>query len=293
VSIPFQAKPGWRGNALNDDSESDRGWSMELTIPFRSLGLDGPPPQGTLWRLGIITHDRDSFYPSPTPIPPQSWPPDLKIDDPQSWGILHFGLLTYQSTAIRQGTVSIRRESENDLSVPDADVGGVSANQCPGDEDFNIQNQSDVADWPCFSRYYVSFPITMLPPNKKIISATLTLHQFGNAGGSEAKPSWIQVLMTYTPWQEETITWNLAPLAAENLGGSWVYPVQSFDWPGHPRTWDVSYAVAKAYEAGLPAVHLILYEADSAYHSGKFFVSSDTGDWNIEGRPRLDITWGE
>jgi len=40
-------------------------------------------------------------------------------------------------------------------------------------------------------------------------------------------------------------------------------------------------------------LRLILYSADSAYHSGKYFVASDTGDWNLEGRPRLDVQWGD
>ncbi len=33
--------------------------------------------------------------------------------------------------------------------------------------------------------------------------------------------------------------------------------------------------------------------SDSDYHRGKYFVSSDTGDQNIAGRPRLDARWGE
>jgi len=33
----------------------------------------------------------------------------------------------------------------------------------------------------------------------------------------------------------------------------------------------------------------VLYEADSAYHSGKYFTSSDTGDWNEAGRPTLQV----
>jgi hypothetical protein len=133
-----------------------------------------------------------------------------------------------------------------------------------------------------------------VPPGKVIVSATLTLHQFGNAGGPGlAKRSWIQVLTTTGPWDEHAITWNNAPLAWENLGGTWVSPVASMPaWPGIAWTWDVGYGVAQAYAQGKPA-QFVLYAADEDYHSGKYFVSSDTGDWNIEGRPRLDITWGE
>jgi hypothetical protein len=86
-----------------------------------------------------------------------------------TWGQLHFGLPTYQSPpATVQGAVTIRRAHQADSAVPDADVGSALSNQCPGDDyhiwnvwananygdapDFNVQNQSDVADWPCFAK---------------------------------------------------------------------------------------------------------------------------------------------
>jgi hypothetical protein len=59
-----------------------------------------------------------------------------------------------------------------------------------------------------------------------------------------------------------------------------------------PYTWDISRAVAAAYTAGGP-LRLVLYSADSDYHSGKYFVSSDTQDWNETGRPTLQITLGD
>ena len=308
ANVAFQAVPGWRGNALNDDSDSDRGWAMGFTIPFRSVGLTAEPAGGTRWRMAVILHDRDSA--ASRPVGDQFWPPTATLSEPACWGWLHFGLPTYTSTARRSGSRVIYRPTQKSPLVPDADVGGTIANQCPGDEyhiwnqwgnrndghapDFNIQNQSDVADWPCFAKYFVTFPLDSIPRGKAIISATLTLHQFGNAGGpGQARPSWIQVLTVAEDWQEDTITWNNAPLAYENIGGSWVDPLADHPgWPGVARRWDVSYAVARAYARGTP-LRLALYEADSEYHSGKYFVSSDTGDWNVEGRPRLEVVWGE
>ncbi len=307
TNLSFGAKPGWRGNALNDNSDSDRGWAMGFTIPFSSLGLTSVPSHGTAWRMAVLLHDRDSLDDPVFPI--QTWPPGAIDTDPGSWGFLNFGIPSYATTKTPSGSAIIRRPTKDSSLVPDADVGGAIANQCPGDEyhiwnewanrnygtapDFNIQNQSDVADWPCFAKYYVTFPLDSIPPGKTIVSATLTLHQFGNAGGPEARRSWIQVLTTLEDWQESTITWNNAPLAYENLGGSWVDPITNFPgWPGVPRTWDVSLAVVKAYQQGQP-LRLILYEADSHYHSGKYFVSSNTGDWNVEGRPTLEVKWAD
>jgi hypothetical protein len=50
--------------------------------------------------------------------------------------------------------------------------------------------------------------------------------------------------------------------------------------------------VADAYAASGPA-NLALYEADTAYNSGKYFVSSDAGDWDATGRPALVVTYGD
>ncbi len=309
-TLAFDTKPGWRGNKLNNDTDSDRGWAMAFTIPFSTLGLNAAPAAGSEWRLALQLHDRDGAVQTLEPV--QTWPETLQRDAPATWGSLRFGLPGYaRPTSAATGQTQIRRPTELDASVPDADVGSTITNQCPGNDthiwndwanrntgnapDFNIQNQSDIADWPCFAKYYVTFPIDAIPAGKVIISAKLSLHQFGNSGGAnEAQPSWIQVLTTATEWQERTITWNNAPLAWENIGGIRVDPVGNNwkGWPGIPWHWDVSYAVANAYQSGRP-VRLILYEADSAYHSGKFFVSSDTGDWNIEGRPTLTVVWGD
>lgn len=307
VDAPFRAVPGWRGNALNNDDDSDRGWAMGFTIPFSSLQT-APPAEGTLWRIAVLVHDRDDPRTPPTTY--ESWPPSASQNSPVCWGFLHFGLPAHQETAEPTGYTLIRRPQQNSPLVPDADVGGTIANQCPGDEyhiwnewgnrnygkapDFNIQNQSDVADWPCFAKYYITFPLDSIPPGKRIVRARLTLHHFGNAGApGEARPSWIQVLIAASDWREDTITWNNAPLAYENIGGSWVEPLtQQPDWPGVARTWDVSYAVARAYSRREP-LRLVLYSADSAYHSGKYFVSSDTGDWNTEGRPKLEVWWAD
>lgn len=308
ADILFRAIPGWRGDSLNNNG-GDRGWAMGLHIPFASLGLQAPPHDAR-WRMAVVVHDKDTAV-SAARTGGQQWPRPFTTTSAQCWGILHFGLPVYQPVGTPSGSTTIVRPSQKSSLVPDADVGGASANQCPGNErfiwnqwgnrnygkspDFNIQNQSDVADWPCFSKYYIAFPLTSIPRGKAILSAQLILHQFGNAGGEGAQSSWIQTLTTLGNWSERGITWNNAPLAHENIGGAWVPPIADGEWPGWPgipRVWDVTYAVAQAYAANQP-LRLILYEADSAYHSGKYFVSSDTGDWNAAGRPQLVVTWGE
>lgn len=303
ITIPFTTTVGWRGDAPNNATD-DRGWAVTFRVPFASLGLSTPPARGTVWRLALALHDRDDA--AGTPIADQVWPEAMDPNRPTTWGQVAFGLPTYTiPPAAPGGTVTIRHKLNGAVVVDGAVGGGTLCGEgldywtewgqasYAGVGSFNIQNQSDVADWPCFSRYYVTFPLDSLPSGKAILSATLTLYQFGGAGGpGQAQPSLIQVLTVAEDWNEATLTWNNAPLAAENVSRAWVDPIAFPGWPGVPRQWDVTLAVARAYEKGNP-VRLALYEADSAYHSGKYFVSSDIEDWNAVGRPTLNVVWGQ
>jgi hypothetical protein len=309
--LPFTTTAGWRGNVPNNNSEDDRGWMLTYEIPFASLGFSGPPPEGTLWGLGVVLHDRDNAAGSPH-IADTTWPELMDPNQPATWGQLRFGLPVYSPPpAVSRGIATIRH-GLNGAVVPDAAVGGTIGNLCPGDStyiwnqwanfndphgmQFNIQNQSDISDWPCFAKYFVTFPLEAVPAGKVIISATLTLHQFGNAGegwNPPPQPSYLQVLTIGQDWSEDTITWNTAPLAMENIGGTWVDPLPGYGGdPGVARSWDVSRAVAEAYAAGDP-LRLAVYSADGAYHSGRYFWSSDHDDWHPEARPSLTVEYGE
>ena len=306
ASVPMTTTAGWRGNAPLDDMD-DRGWVMEYRIPFSSLGLAAPPPPGSVWGMALAVHDRDDR--AGAPIADERWPETMNGDAPYTWGQLHFGLPVYSPPgASSLQTVTIR-QGLNGAAVPDAAIGGTTGNLCPGDDDFiwnvwgnssfagapdfNIQNQSDVSDWPCFAKYYVTFPLSAIPPGKVIVSATLTLHHWGNSGPfDQVESSYVHVMTVGADWDESTLAWNNAPLAVENVSQAWVPKVGSCDWPCVPRTWDVSRAVAQAHADGRP-LRLALYSSDGAYQSGKFFTASDTGDWNAEGRPTLQVTFGD
>lgn len=278
---------------------------LKYLIPYESLGLSEPPTKDTIWGMALVLHDRDDA--GGTVISDQTWPEALVPEQPATWGQLAFGIPSYISLpAAPEGTLVVHQVLDG-ATVVDADVGGSSVCGGPAGPEFfpawgdlnysgksfvNIQNLGDAGDWPCFSRYYVTFPLEALPPGKVILKATLTLVQFGNAGeGYEPgpQPSFIQVHTVAEDWDEATLTWNNAPLAVENVAASWtdVFPEQ----PGEPRYWDMSRAVAESYVSGVP-LRLALYESDQAYHSGKYFWSSDVDKWSAELRPTLTITWG-
>jgi hypothetical protein len=157
--------------------------------------------------FGVIMHDRDDA--SGSNIMHTQWPDTMNADTPSSWAQLSFGQAFYTPpAAIPQGEVIIRHGKDG-IIVVDGAVGGHTicgehvdhwsewgeANYA-GYSQFNIQNQWDISDWPCFSKYYVTFPLDAVPPGKIILSATLTLTLFGNAGGGhwgEPPDSFIKV----------------------------------------------------------------------------------------------------
>lgn len=300
-TMTFTTTDGWRGAGPNNPAW-DVGWQVTFEIPFTTLGSSGAPPAGTLWGLGLAVHDRDDQ--ANTPIPDQVWPEDMARERPSTWGQLRFGWPTYTPpTTVVTGTTTVRH-GLNGAVVPDAAVGGHSTcgsglNQWTewgnanyaGYPQFNIQNQFDVADFPCFSKYYITFPLDQLPSSAAVVSAQVTLHLFGNAGYTpeDANRSSINVLTVHDDWVEGTITWNNAPYAAENISATWVNPVRLT--PPGPWTWDVSYAVSEAKRLGKP-LRLVFYSTDNGYHSGKYFYTSDSNDWSGTVRPSLEIRWG-
>lgn len=306
ANVPFESVAGWVGTAVNNNNGDDRGWSVSFEIPFTSLGLAGRPSDGAIWGLSTVVHDRDTSNGTPD-IADQVWPENINGSQPATWGQLHFGLPAYASSATPQGTTTIKH-GQNGAVVTDAQVGGGFDCGDPfnpnffngwGDENYynrnnrdqiNVQNQTNLGDWPCFSKTYITFPINQIPANKQIISAELILNHFGNSDPTQALDSLIHVLTVGESWSEQTITWNNAPLAVENFPVTRVPMLPTFPgWPGIPRTWDISRAVAQAYESGQP-VRLAIYSTDSAMHSGKYFYSSDA---DLGGRPTLEVTWGE
>jgi hypothetical protein len=312
VSVPANFTTGscWRGQGLNDETKEARGWHAVFKIPFASLGLSGPPASGSAWRMGVSIHDRDDG--AGTPIPDQRWPQEMDSNQPKTWSELHFGMPTFEPPDTSVSEMITIRHGLNGAVVVDGEVGGHTicgqaywpdefftgwgqANYA-GYEQFNVQNQWDVADFPCFSKYYIAFPLGSLPVGKIVISATLTLHKTGNAGQGKDPPpgpSLIQVLTVKDSWQEETLTWNNAPLPMENVAAAWVEPHEAGEvsWPGVPYDWNISRAVSEAYARGEP-LRLALYTADTQQNSGKYFVASDIGEWNAEGRPTLEVVLG-
>ncbi len=299
ADTPFTWEDAREGEGLND-LQDDKGWNVTYRIPYTSLGLSGPPAEGTTWGLAVIVHDRDDA--PDTPIPDLLWPETLNPTAPSSWGQMVFGLPQYTPPIAEPSELITIKHGVNGAIVPDGHVGGATncAGQNPpfwptwgnlnyaGDPNANIQNQWNLGDWACFSKYFVTFPLDSLPADQTVITATLTMYHFGNSLPDKAQPSWIQVFTVEEDWDEATLTWNNAPRAIENIARAYVEPLPGGTNVNIPIHWDISQAVAEAYAAGEP-LRLALYSADGGRHSGKYFRSSDA---NQPVRPTLTVQMG-
>jgi len=302
----FATIPGWRGDAFNTEA-NDLGWTMSFEIPFLAIGLDHKPVEGEQWALAVALHDRDDG--SAGLLPDQVWPAGMNPTQTATWGRIEFGLPAVPApTQAPTGRLTLQ-DGVNGVRVADGAVGGhtgCGAGLDPwtewgetvwnGMDQFNIQNQRDIADWPCFSKFYITFPLDSIPDGAAITSAALVLHQFGGSGTDPGCPSLpnrslIQVFTVGEDWDPGLLSWNTAPLPMENVSQAWVEPHPTFTgWPGIEARFDLSRAVAQAFESGGP-LRLALYSADSGCHSGKYFSASEAGDWNAAARPALEVEW--
>jgi len=303
ANIPFTPIYAWQGHGFNGPEDS--GWSMTYHLPFSSLGFSSAPTQGTSWKLAVQAQNRDNATASAT-LPAKWWPPAASETAPSGWGQLLFGVPAYQPPRASTTSIYTVRNQLNHQVVTDGMVGGAlscgnlglnrwtqwGAQSYPGASRVNIQNETFISDWNCFSKFYITFPLSSLPAGKAVAKATVTLYEYANAGvQGQPNPSSIQVATVNQNWNASTLCWNNAPQVQENittiLVNTKTTPVVPA--PGLPIAWDVSRAVAQAYAAGQP-LRLVFYTPADQHDSGKYFFSSSVGDWNAAGRPTLQVT---
>jgi len=316
---------GWQWGSCNPGPNNntcgyDFGYEAGGTIPWQTLGLSGPPADGALWGMGVLLYDQDNQPPA-YPVQMESWPETFAGNNPGQWGEIHFGLPHYAPPpAIQRGVTTIRDLTPADTTVQDAWMGG--GGSCSGGQnggstinhgqeaDLFVGSENQPTNFPCYNKSYLRFDLSSLPPGKVIISATLTLHQWGSAGDPTAAKaedhghdSFVWLDSVPDPWSVSTITWNTAPLIQQNLSMTRVptWPANtSIVWPGVPFSLDATQLVADAYAAGQPA-SMAIYDSAIDRNTSKYLTGSAVGqgnpsstwNWDINGRPRLDIAWGD
>lgn len=165
---------------------------------------------------------------------------------------------------------------------------------------FHVQNQDDYADWPCFSKIYLKFPLSSIPKDQRVVAATLRMyHGTPTSGGDQGARSLIQAFYVSNtvsdgaPWTAANITWNNAPVPMANLAGTWGdRSGQELGWDKLPVwSWDVTPAVLTALTANDTHISFALNSADTDYHTGKGFTHpTDFKDWGRQDqRPTLVV----
>lgn len=304
-----------------------------------------PAAPADTWRVALRQFDRDSADGSLKGTPQAWPGGILDDQDPSSWGtwqLVPGTFATWESSGSAPGhgqpayaisaapvdivpgteaTITIRRGLDSDV-IEEGSV-GASETLCSGDDSYNfgdgpasfgghtgwsyfhVQNQEDYADWPCFARIYLKFPLEKLPAGKVVVAARLRLHhKEPTSGGSEGERSLIQAFLVGNQlrsgerWTSDNLSWNEAPLPLANLAGCWGDRTGNVDtgWDALPLwEWDVTRGVQRAAGDAATEVSFALYSADGEYHTGKQFVNSgDFADWGDPGqRPTLEITYAD
>ena len=77
---------------LNDASDTDTGYTVELAIPWQEMGQAGPPKDGTTWGFNVISRDRGSANIPATRF--YSLSPNVQsaadVQDPSKWSQIIF-----------------------------------------------------------------------------------------------------------------------------------------------------------------------------------------------------------
>ncbi len=292
----------------NNGGELDYGGDVQMTIPWSAFGLSAPPAPGVRWALSVSMYDRDG--PNSGDVMPRSdWPEFSDPANPSTWGVLNFGRPNGGGdTGTERGRVTIRNATRTDTTVQDAWVGG--GGNCSGghngggdtnhgqDTSLYVASQVLSADFPCFSKSYLKFDLGAVPAGVEVISSTLKLMQWGGAGAVPEVPvaaqgSYMQVFTLNGDWSENTVTWNNGPQALENVTGSWMMPRSAGADPvtGDPTYWNVTRLVQDALKHGKP-LNVVVYSADTGFHSSKYLGSSQVLDQYANLRPSLTVIWG-
>jgi hypothetical protein len=281
--VPYTGAPGWDvANRCSDSVCS--GWSVYGFFPWEDFG--GKPTTGTLWPLKVTFDDTDAG-----PTGRVTWPPS-------GLGTLRWGLpLNNGRNATKAHYLTVELSGDSMLGGgTDCGIGdrpgyfsSWGRRNWGSSPHVNVQMQWDVADWPCYSKYFAQWSLKDLPPTTTVISATIEMRQFGNAGyesGYDDKATKDTVMQVYdvnTPWAEDTITWDSAPVPLENTNRTLVKPLPidcqpTPGWycsPGIAYQFDVTEIVRRAQLSGRDWASMAVYTAAGQYHSGKYFYSRE------------------
>jgi hypothetical protein len=297
LDVAHDMPSGWQVGQRcgGTDGTGCRGWTTYAFLPWGQFGK--APANGDVWPMTLTYHGA-------------IWA-----------GAIRWGLPDYAGRTVDGAQVVTATLSADAMLGGGTDCGAPSypeyfpiwgALEWQGQPYVNVQAQWDVADWPCYSRYYAEWQLPTLPPGAQVVSATLTLAHFGNPGygtGYAADGTGDTVIQVWDTVQALTVpTWDSAPRAVENIARTTVRPIDAtcpaanLDAtrtcrPGVPVAFDVTAAVQRAVQRGNGAAGVLLYTAAGQYHAGKHFWARGTVEqpvvtiaYTVQGAPAPTAT---
>ena len=277
LAIAHDVPSGWQVGQRcgGTDGTGCRGWTAYAFLPWGQFG--GAPQPGAIWPLSLTYHGA-------------TWAGSLR------WGLPDYAGRTVEGAQVVTTTLSADAMlgGGTDCGAPAwpdyfPTWGGLA---WPGAAQVTVQRQWDVADWPCYARYLMAWSLPALPAGAQVVSATVTLRQFGNAGYGDGYATdgtgdtVLEVSEVRRPWQVGA-TWDDAPPPAENISRATVRPIDATCPPGNldsTRTCrpgvsvvlDVTAAVQRAVQDGREWASVMVDTNAGQYHAGKHFWARGT-----------------
>ncbi|GEM_PF-6578502 len=277
--------PGW----------SHKGWfagnmtiQQTIVIPWTTLGTSAPS-HGSRWRVNFVNLNQTSTARTASTVKRQTWAPGDETH-PEQWGTLAFDEAAFTPPAVSpEATITMRPATGfGDQVTLRAGNDAAGLNHW-ADEAVTQSNWNDWDPVDYTIKEYLQFDLSLIPPGRKIISATLRNYYRSNFNANP-KALYLHVVRLANEFDPATVTMLTSPLPVENGSRTLVSPSQA----GTRVDFDISDVVTKAYESGARKVVFALAGSSGDTNNGKIWgVSYGRADWYDGQRPRLVITFGK
>lgn len=266
----------------------DKTIQQTIRIPWSALGTSAPTA-GSKWRVNFINYNQTSTALTASTVKRQSWAPGLE-NQPDQWGYLAFDEAEFTPPSVSpEATLTIRPATGfgGEITLR----AGNAADKTNEWKDEAI-TQSNWNDWDPIDytiKEYLQFDLSMIPKDRKIISATL---QNNFRGHFESSPTdlYIHVVRLAEPYDPKTVTMLTSPAPVENGFRRLVTTSEKGAW----IDFDVTSVVSKAFQMGQSKVSFALAGSSGDIHNGKIWnVSFGRADYYDKYRPRLIVTFGK
>lgn len=259
-----------------------------IRIPWSTLGASAPV-SGAKWRINFINYNQTSTALTASTVKKQSWAPGTETQ-PDQWGYLAFDEAAFASSSVSPEATLILRPATGFGGEITLRAGNAAdkTNEWPNE----AITQSNWNDWDPIDytiKEYLQFDLSMIPKDRKIISATL---QNNFRGHFESDPTnlYLHVVRLAGTYDPKTVNMLTSPAPIENGFRRLITTTEKGSW----IDFDVTSAVSKSFQLGQSKVSFALAGSSGDIHNGKIWnVSFGRADYYDKYRPRMIITFGK